>query len=150
MKVHGPKIEGPISLLLLNKQITIIFFGILFLGGCGIAATRPKLEMSLAAAAFLAAKEAKSNVMAPNLYRKAELFYLKAKSSYRRKYFNKAKQYALLSQQYSEKAEFISIRKATLDSDASGGNDKSGGAGDKAAAPPPSSAPPETAPAPAP
>jgi hypothetical protein len=83
--------------------------------GCGLAATRPKLEMGLAATAFLAAKEVNANVLSPNLFRKAEVYYIKAKSSYRRKYFNKAKEYADLSRKYSEKAEFLAIKKATIE-----------------------------------
>lgn len=88
---------------------------LLLLGACGLTTTRPKLEMSLAQAAFLAAKEVKADAKAPGLFRKAEFYYLKAKSSYRRKYFNKAKQYAILSQKFSEKAEFVAVRKATLE-----------------------------------
>lgn len=96
----GPAI---LTLLLLN----------LLGGGCGLAVTRPKLEMSLAAAALIAAQKADAQRWTPNLYRKAEYYYLKAKSAYRRKYFNKAKQYAQLATKYSEKAEFISaIKKA--------------------------------------
>jgi len=85
------------------------------LTACGLATTRPKLEMSLAQSAFLAARTAKAQTLAPGLYRKAEFYYLKAKSSYRRKYFNKAKQYAILSKNFSERAEFVAIRKATLE-----------------------------------
>ena len=88
---------------------------LIFLGSCGIATTRPKLEMALAQAAFMAARDAKSQTLAPGLYRKAEFYYLKAKSNYRRKYFNKAKQYAVLSKTFSERAEFVAIRKATLE-----------------------------------
>ena len=73
--------------------------------------------MSLAAAAFMAAKEAKADVLTPNIFRKAEEYYLKAKSAYRRKYFNKAKQYAVISQKFSEQAEFIANKKKTLDGD---------------------------------
>jgi hypothetical protein len=47
--------------------------------------------MSLAQSAFLAAKENKADVYSPKYFRKAEIYYLKAKSAYRRKYFNKAK-----------------------------------------------------------
>ena len=83
--------------------------------GCGLTTTRPKQEMSYAQSAFLAAKEAKAEVHAPKLYRKAEIYYLKAKSSYKRKYFNKAKQYAILSKKFSEKAEFVAIRKEALE-----------------------------------
>ncbi len=81
-----------------------------------MATTRPKEEMGLAATAFLAAKEAKAATLAPAIFRKAEYFYLKAKSAYKRKYFNKAKQYAILSKKYSENAEFIAARKAALES----------------------------------
>ncbi len=90
-----------------------IFFS--FIWGCGLTTTRPKLEMSLAQSAFIAAKNAKADIHAPQDFRKAEIYYLKAKSSYKRKYFNKAKQYAKLSQKFSEKAEFASIRKVTLE-----------------------------------
>lgn len=69
--------------------------------------------MSLAAQAFLAAKNANAQVLAPNEYRKAELYYLKAKSSYRRKYFSKAKEYAVLCQKFAEKAEYLSVRKVS-------------------------------------
>ena len=65
----------------------------------------------MAQAAFIAAKKAKSMTLAPGLYRKAEFYYLKAKSSYRRKYFNKAKQYAILSKKFSERAEFVAIKR---------------------------------------
>lgn len=97
------------------KRSIIFAIIALFLGGCGLATTRPKLEMRLAQTAFLAAKEAKSQTLAPGLFRKAEFYYLKAKSSYKRKYFNKAKQYATISQKFSEKAEFISRRKSALE-----------------------------------
>jgi hypothetical protein len=82
---------------------------------CGLVTTRPKLEMSLAAAAFIAAKDAGAASKVPNLFRKAEVLYLKAKSAYRRKYFNKAEQYAILSREFSEQAEFAAKRKQTLE-----------------------------------
>ncbi|PIP95367.1 MAG: hypothetical protein COW00_12745 [Bdellovibrio sp. CG12_big_fil_rev_8_21_14_0_65_39_13] len=86
---------------------TLIAFILVFiLGACGLATTRPKMEMALAQTAFLAAKKAEAQSQAPNLYRKAEFYYLKAKSAYKRKYFNKAKQYAVLSQKFSEQAEY--------------------------------------------
>lgn len=93
-----------------------VFYAFLFLlWGCGLTTTRPKLEMKLAQEAFLAAKKSKAQKLAPALFRKAEYYYLKAKSSYRRKYFNKAKQYARLSKKFAEQAEFTAIRKETLE-----------------------------------
>lgn len=74
--------------------------------------------MSLSQAAFMAAKEAGADVHASNLYRKAEDYYLKAKSAYRRKYFNKAKEYAVLSQKFSEQAEYAATRKKALEGNA--------------------------------
>ena len=100
--------------MIIQKKFTI-FLIIFFLQACGLTTTRPKLEMSMAASAFLAAKNVKAYIAAPGIYRKAEFYYLKAKSAYRRKYFNKAKQYAKLSQKFAEKAEFIAIKKATLE-----------------------------------
>lgn len=98
----------------MKKKISLIFL-VLILSACGLTTTRPKLEMSMAQVAFMAAKEAQADVKAPGLYRKAEYYYLKAKSSYKRKYFNKAQQYALLSKKYSERAEYVAIRKKTLE-----------------------------------
>ncbi len=94
-----------------------IVFLIIFIliSSCGLTTTRPKLEMSIAQAAFMAAKNANADVKAPGLFRKAEYYYLKAKSSYKRKYFNKAEQFALLSTKYSERAEYVAIRKKTLE-----------------------------------
>ena len=82
---------------------------------CGLTTTRPKVEMSLAQAAFMAAKESGADIHASNLYRQAEDYYLKAKSAYRRKYFNKAQEYALLSKKFSEQAEYAAVRKKALE-----------------------------------
>ena len=95
--------------------LVIILF---VLGACGLTTTRPKVEMSLSQAAFMAAKDAGAEVHAPNTYRKAEDYYLKAKSAYRRKYFNKAKEYALLSKKFSEQAEYQAVRKKALEGNA--------------------------------
>jgi Domain of unknown function (DUF4398) len=74
--------------------------------------------MSLAQAAFLAAKEAGADVHASNLFRQAEDYYLKAKSAYRRKYFNKAEEYAKLSKNFAEQAEYAAVRKKALEGNA--------------------------------
>lgn len=97
----------------------VLTLSLLFiLGACGLATTRPKVEMSLAQAAFMAAKEAGADLHASTLFRQAEDYYLKAKSAYRRKYFNKAKEYALFSKKYSERAEYQAIRKKALEGNA--------------------------------
>lgn len=93
----------------------VILSGLAALSSCGLTTARPKLEMSLAAEALIAAKYTKSDQIVPAIYRKAEFYYLKAKSSYRRKYFNKAQQYAILSKKFSEKAEYEAIRKSAIE-----------------------------------
>ena len=98
-------------------KLYLLFF-LIFLGACGLTTTRPKVEMSLAQAAFMAASEAGADVHAPGLFRNAEDYYLKAKSAYRRKYFNKAKEYAILSKKYSERAEYAAVRKKALEGNA--------------------------------
>lgn len=94
------------------KNLVLNLLILMTITACGLTTTRPKQEMSYAQAAFLAAKESKADVHSPVFYRKAEVYYLKAKSAYRRKYFNKAKSYAELSKKFSEKAEFEAVRKA--------------------------------------
>lgn len=93
----------------------LLLSSFILLSACGLVATRPKIEMSLAQAAFLAAKEAGADSQSPTLYRKAEVYYLKAKSAYRRKYFNKAQEYANLSKKFSEQAEYEAVRKKALE-----------------------------------
>jgi len=90
----------------------------IFISACGLTTTRPKIEMSYAQAAFMAAKESGADVHASSLFRKAEDYYLKAKSAYRRKYFNKAKEFALLSKKFSEQAEYSAVRKKALEGNA--------------------------------
>ena len=110
MKFLGQRTVEEILSLLRNIHF-FLKFSLIFLLGCGLAATRPKIEMSFAAAAFSAAKKVNAQTLSPTFYRKAEFYYLKAKASYRRKYFNKAKQYAKLSRRFSEEAEFDAIKK---------------------------------------
>lgn len=107
VKKLGPKTEERTSLF---NKVLIVFL----VASCGLTTVRPKLEMSFAAAAFIAARNAKAQEAAPTIYRKAEYYYLKAKSYYRRKYFDKAKKFFKASQKLSERAEYIAKRKETL------------------------------------
>jgi len=66
--------------------------------------------MSLARSAFWAAKKSSAAKITPQLFHKAEYYYLKAKTAYKQKYFNKAKQYAKLSIKFSERAEYKAMR----------------------------------------
>ncbi len=99
---------------MIKVRWSLLLFLSFSLAACGLWATRPKEEMSLAATAFMAAKEAHAAVYAPVPYRKAETYYLKAKSAYRRKYFGKAKDYAILTKHFAEQAEYMAKRKDAL------------------------------------
>ena len=107
MKLLGRRIDE--ETLLLSRSKPLLLF---LLIGCSLATTRPKLEMNFAAEAISAARKANAEIISSTLYRKAEFYYLRAKASYRRKNFSKAKQYALLSTKFSEKAEFDAIKKS--------------------------------------
>lgn len=109
--LHGRKTVEVISLLhLYNLKTYFLLVIILFISGCGVTATRPKLEMSIAEEAYIAAKEVGSEDLAPREFRLAELSYLKAKSAYKKKFFDKASQFAKISIKYSEMAELNSLR----------------------------------------
>jgi hypothetical protein len=56
----------------MRLPLLVILF---ILGSCGLATTRPKVEMSFAQAAFMAAKEAGADIHASTTFRKAEDFY---------------------------------------------------------------------------
>ena len=112
MKLLGLKIDEE-TLSSLQNSLILIFLTLSL--GCSLVSTRPKLEMNIAAEAISAARKANSPILSSTLYRKAEFYYLRAKASYRRKNFSKAKQYALLSKKFSEEAEFEAIKKSLND-----------------------------------
>lgn len=87
MRMLGLQTEEQILLLQQNKFYLIVLFLIFgSLLSCGLTVPRPKLEMSFAATALIAAKDAKAQKYSPAYYRKAEYYYLKAKSSYKKNF----------------------------------------------------------------
>jgi hypothetical protein len=109
MNLHGRRTVEVISLLHRYK-FSVLFIIAVLLSSCGITATRPKLEMSIAEEAFLSAKDAGGEEISPKEFRLAELSYLKAKSAYKKKFFDKASQYAKISIKYSEMAELNALK----------------------------------------
>ena len=90
-----------------------IRFSILVLilsGGCSTLATRPTQEMSYTSSALKSAKEVQADVLAPELYRQANEWFMKARSEFRFKNFDLALKYAKKSRNYAEEAEFEAIR----------------------------------------
>ncbi len=66
--------------------------------------------MSNTQAALKAAKEVQADVLAPELYRQATEWFLKARQEYRYKDFEKANDYAFRARQLSEQAEFEALK----------------------------------------
>ncbi|MFM8269493.1 MAG: DUF4398 domain-containing protein [Pseudomonadota bacterium] len=88
------------------------FFFLLVLG---VAAChpRPMDDMILADVALKAAQKVKAEVLAPDTYRKAENFYLRAKKDFSEGYFESAKKFAHQARQTAEQAEYQSVVKQT-------------------------------------
>lgn len=88
------------------------FFSVLSLSlsGCTVAAVRPIQEMSNTTAALRAAKEVQADVLAPELYRQANEWYINANREYRLKNFKEAEEYGQKARKLAEQAEFIAVR----------------------------------------
>lgn len=80
------------------------------IGGCSLAVTRPVQEMADCSAAIKAAKEVGAETLAPELYRKANEAYFRAKNEYRMKQFDIAVEYVEKARKYAEEAEFEALR----------------------------------------
>ena len=78
--------------------------------GCSIVATRPVQEMSNTQAAIRAANEVQADILAPELFRQANEWFLKARQEYRFKDFANAKKYADQARTLAEQAELLAIR----------------------------------------
>lgn len=126
-----------------------VFFVGLALCGCSIIATRPVQLMSDTSAAIRAAKEVQADTLAPELYRKANEWFFKAKREYKFKNFDLVNEYAEKARTFAEEAEFESVRNGGNRSDAgAGGTDPLSKSPVSPAAPPPEPIPtPEGTPA---
>lgn len=97
----------PLTLLLISSSL-----------GCSLLATRPVQEMSDTTAALRAAKEVQADTLAPELYRKANELFLKARKEYKYKNFYLANDYAEQARALAEQAEFEAIRGGGIRQDA--------------------------------
>lgn len=88
-------------------------FFFLFLFGVAACHPRPLDDMLLADVALKAAQKVKAEVLAPDTYRKAENFYLRAKKDYTDGYYESAKKFAHRARQIAEQAEYQSVMKQT-------------------------------------
>jgi len=86
---------------------------LLFLVFWGVVSCHPRPvdDMILADVALKAAQKVKAEVLAPDTFRKAENFYLRAKKDFNEGYFESAKKFANQARQTAEQAEYQSVMK---------------------------------------
>lgn len=65
--------------------------------------------MSDTAAAIHAAREVQADVLAPELFRQSSELFFKARQEYKFKYYDKAKEHALLARKFAEQAELDAL-----------------------------------------
>jgi hypothetical protein len=88
----------------------ITAIALLGLAGCSLFVTRPVQEMSDTNAAIKAAKEVQADIKAPELYRQATEWFLRAKAEYKLKNFDYALEDAQTARHFAEEAEFEVIK----------------------------------------
>src|SRR5262249_3538357 len=84
------------------------FVGLLFFSACS---SRPVEDLALADVALKAAQRNKADMMAPDAYRKAENYYLRAKKDYQEGYFDSAKKNANEARMAAEQSEYQALLK---------------------------------------
>jgi major membrane immunogen (membrane-anchored lipoprotein) len=89
--------------------LTVALLGAGFL--LGACAARPVTEMTLADTALKAAQKAKADALAPDDYRRAENFLLRAKRDYAEGYYDSARKFARDARVAAERAEYTALKK---------------------------------------
>lgn len=100
--------------ILVQRSVRAVLFSItlLFLSlSCSHFVGRPIQEFSDQNAAIRAAKETGAQTAAPELFRRAEEYALRATNEYRAKNFLVAREYAIKAKEYAEKAEWLALLK---------------------------------------
>lgn len=100
---------------MVDRKATSCFLGgllplLLVLVGCH---PRPTEDLVLADVAVRAAQKVKADSLAPDLFRKAENHYLRAKKDYAEGYYESCKKNANDARLAAEQAEYRALRKQT-------------------------------------
>ena len=90
--------------------VRIALIGCVFATSC---VHRPIDQLVLADAALKAAQKAKADAMAPDAFRKAENYFLRAKKDYSEGYFDSSLKFADEARRTAEQAEFQALLKQT-------------------------------------
>jgi hypothetical protein len=122
------------------------FLSVAFLCGCH---PRPTEDLVLADVALRAAQKVKADALAPDLYRKAENFFLRAKKDYGEGYYDSCRKFSNQARMLAEQAEFSALKKQSQLKDKAV-DDEGSGAATTTLPPPPSPDNPSDAGAPPP
>lgn len=95
-----------------DKKLLPLFFlfCVLELSGCSLWSTRPVQEMSDTSTAIRAAREVKADVVAPELFRQAREWWLKARKAYKFKEYSNALEFSYKARLFAERAEYEAMR----------------------------------------
>lgn len=95
--------------------------------------SRPVRELAIADVALKSAQKVKADALAPDAYRQAENYYLRAKKDFADGYFDSSRKYADLARTSAEKAEYLSLLKQSkLKAQSEGGGYPGGATPDSA------------------
>ncbi len=87
--------------------------GFLIFLGLAACHPRPIEELAIADVALKAAQKVKADSLAPDFFRKAENFYLRAKKDFAEGYFDSCKKFADKARLMAEKAEYRALQRQT-------------------------------------
>lgn len=77
----------------------------------GACTQRPVVDLTLADVALKAAQKVRADSLAPDQYRQAENFFLRAKKDFAEGYYDSCKKYATQARLLAEQAEYRSLLK---------------------------------------
>ena len=92
----------------MKTALPLLSFLMLLLVGCH---PRPVADIALADVALKAAQKVKADAMAPDAYRRAENFFLRAKKDFADGYFDSSRKFANQARMMAEQAEFKALQK---------------------------------------
>ncbi len=87
--------------------------GFLIILGLASCHPRPVEDLALADVAIKAAQKVKADSLAPDFFRKAENFYLRAKKDFAEGYYDSSKKFASQARMMAEKAEYRALQRQT-------------------------------------
>lgn len=108
------------------KKINQLVPGILIVLGLAACHPRPIEDLAIADVALKAAQKVKADALAPDFYRKAENFYLRAKKDFAEGYYDSCKKFANQARLMAEKAEYRALQRQTNIRPKVGDEDSSG------------------------